>query len=370
LKNVLHALGPGKLRLLVIVAPWLATAVYLIVFAADRYVSESVVIVRQEGVAMSIPTGVDTLSSMFGSSMASREDQYMLQAHILSMDMLRQLDAKLDLRQAFGTPKLDFVLRMSQDASQEDFLEYYRSLVEVEVDDSSGLLTIRTQGFTPRIAQAVNKEVVAISEQFINESSHRLARDQMAYAESELKNARAELDVVRKQILEFQVKYSILDPSAQAAANAGLTAELQAMMARQGAELKGLQTYLNDDAPQIIALQAQIAGIREQLEDERRGSVTNVDGESLSVIVGEYQELLAELEFESDAYKATLVGLETARIESTRKLKSLVLVQSPALPESATYPRRLYTLAALLMGLTLLYGIVRLIVATIEDHVE
>ena len=34
------------------------------------------------------------------------------------------------------------------------------------------------------------------------------------------------LDDVRKRILEFQEKYSILDPNAQAAANAGLTAEL------------------------------------------------------------------------------------------------------------------------------------------------
>jgi capsular polysaccharide transport system permease protein len=45
-------------------------------------------------------------------------------------------------------------------------------------------------------------------------------------------------------------------------------------------------------------------------------------------------------------------------------------VESPALPESAEYPRRIYTLFALLMGLTLVYGIGRLIVTTIEDHQE
>jgi capsular polysaccharide transport system permease protein len=47
-----------------------------------------------------------------------------------------------------------------------------------------------------------------------------------------------------------------------------------------------------------------------------------------------------------------------------------VLVESPALPETAEYPRRVYTLFALLMGLILIYGIGRLIVATIEDHLE
>ena len=44
------------------------------------------------------------------------------------------------------------------------------------------------------------------------------------------------------------------------------------------------------------------------------------------------------------------------------------LVESPALPESPEYPRRIYTLVALSLALGLLYGIARLVVATIEDH--
>jgi capsular polysaccharide transport system permease protein len=370
LKPILQRLSPPNLRIAVIAVPWLIAAIYLAVLAADRYVSESVVVVRQEGSAAVIPSGVEALSAMFGSSAASREDQYMLQAHILSIDMLWQVQEKLGLRQAYASPKLDFIFRMSENASQEKFLKYYRSRIEVVIDDASGLLTIRTQGFTPEIAQAVNREVVAISERFINESSHRLARDQMSFAESELKNARSQLDNVRERLLAFQGEHGILDPAAQAAANTGLTAELQAMHARYEAELKGLQAYLNDDAPQVETLQAQIAGVRQQLLTERRRGIINAEGVSLNVLAGRYQELLAELEFVSDAYRGALTALEAARIESTRKLKSLVLVESPALPESAEYPRRIYTLTALLLGLTLLYGIGRLIVATIEDHQE
>ena len=370
MRPFLEWMSPRNLRLGIIAVPWLLAAIYLGIFAADRYVSESVVVVRQEGAAVSVPSGMDALSSMFGTSTAAREDQYMLQAHILSIDMLQQVNAKLDLRQAYSRPKLDFIFRLDREATLEEFHDYYASRVEVLVDGESGLLIIRTQGFTPGIAQSVNQSVVEISERFINESSHRLAREQMGFAESELENAREKLDDVRDRLLAFQEQHGILDPSAQAAANTGLTAELQAMQARHEAELKGLQAYLNDDAPQIKALQAQTAGIRQQLQAERLRSLTNEGGQSLNVLAGNYQELLAELEFKMDAYRGALTALETARIESTRKLKSLVLVGSPALPESAEYPRRIYTLFALLMGLLLLYGIGRLIVATIEDHQE
>ena len=370
MKPWLQRLSPRNLRIGIIGLPWVIAAVYLFVFAADRYVSESVVVIRQEGGGMAIPGGLSALSSMIGTSAAAGNDQYMLQAHILSFDMLRQLNEKLDLRQAYSSPKLDFIFRLDEDATQEEFIEYYQNRIEIIVDDVSGLVTIRTQGFTPEIAQAVNQHIVVISERFINESSHELAREQMSFAESELKNARAQLDEARNRLLEFQEEHDMLDPTAQAAANTGLVAELQAMQAMHAAELKGLEAYLNDDAPQIKALQAQIAGIRQQLQAERRSSVTNAEGVSLNVLAGRYQELLAELEFLSDAYVGALTALETARIESTRKLKSLVLVESPALPQSAEYPRRIYTLFALLMGLTLLYGIGRLIVATIEDHQE
>jgi capsular polysaccharide transport system permease protein len=370
LNSILQWLSIRNLRIGTIAVPWLLTAFYLTAIASDRYVSESIVAVREEGAGISVPTGADALSAMFGSSAASNEDQYMLQAHILSNDMLWQIDEKLDLRQAYSNPKLDFIFRLDEDATQDEFVNYYRRRVDVTVDGDSGLLTIHTQGFSPEIARAVNLEVVAISEQFINEISHRLARDQMSFAELELKKARDRLDAVGERVQSFQAEHGILDPTAQAAAKTGLTAELRATQARYEAELKGMLTYLNDDAPQIAALRAQIRGIREQLEAERLRGVTNADGVSLNVLAGRYQELLAELGFVSDAYRGALMALETARIESTRKLKSLVLVESPALPETAEYPRRIYTLVALLMGLILTYGIGRLIVATIEDHLE
>jgi capsular polysaccharide transport system permease protein len=366
-KALLARLSARNLRIGLILVPWLAAVLYLSLLAADRYVAESVIAVRENGEAPM--AGVDALSTLFGSSgPASRDDELLLEAHILSMDMLRQLDAKLGLREAFGAPLTDPFFRLSGGARQEQFLSYYRDRVEVHVDERSGLIRIRTQGFTPELASALNQEIIAISERFINESSHRLAREQMEFAEGELKKARQELDLARAQLTEFQKKHGVLDPVAQATANTGVTVELQATIARQEAELKSLLNYLNQDAPPVRALQAQLEGTRSQLEVESRRAMSSADGTSLNVLAGSFQELYAEVEFAQDSYKLALTAVETARVESTRKLKSLVLVESPAVPESPEYPRRIYTLAALLLALGMLYGIARLVVATIEDH--
>ena len=357
-----------RLRLAIVGAPLLLAGIYLFVFAADRYVSESIVTVRQNGAEGAVGFN---LTSLLGVSVpASLDDEKMLEAYVLSMDMLQQLDKKLGLRNAFNAPRADFIFRLGSGATQEEFLDYYRRRVEVVVEEDSGLLRIRTQGFSPEAAAALNREVLALSERFINESSHRLAREQMEFAESELRKARSGVDKARNVVLSFQKAHDILDPVAQAEASSGLTAQLQAELSKKEAELKGMLGYLDEDAFQVEALRAQVAGMRAQLEAEGRRVVKSPEGSSLNVLAGEYQELLAELEFAVEKYKLAMTGVETARIESTRKLKSLVLVESPAQPESAEYPRRLYLLFALFMGLALLYGIARLVVATIEDHLE
>jgi capsular polysaccharide transport system permease protein len=360
-------LNARNLRFGLIVIPWLLTGVYLWVFAADRYVAESVVTVRENGEAPI--AGMDALSTLFGASTpATREDELMLEAHILSMDMLRQLDEKLGLREAFSEPRTDPFFRMSRSARKEEFLAYFRRRVEVYVDERSGLIRIRTQGFAPQLAEALNREIIATSERFINESSHRLAREQMQFAEGELRKVRHVLNDARNKLLAFQEKHGVLDPVAQATANTGVTVELQATLARQEAELKSMLNYLNEDAPPVRGLNAQLEGTRAQLEVESRRAMSSGDGTSLNVLAGDYQELFAEVEFAQDSYKLALTAVETARVESNRKLKSLVLVASPAVPESPEYPRRIYTSVALLVGLGMLYGIARLVVATIEDH--
>jgi capsular polysaccharide transport system permease protein len=364
LKQVLRWLGPRNLRIGTIIAPWLVGAVYLYVFAADRFVSESVVAVRSNTETPAIVSGLSAIFPTAGNSM--RSDSLTLRSYIHSSDMLEEVDKRLGLRAAYSAPRSDFWFRLDKSATREELIEYYRDRVDVEYDDDSGLLTIRTEAFEPKYSARLNSLLIELSERFINETSHRIARAQMAFSQSEQVIAQDALEKAKVSVQEFQNQNGMLDPLAQAQANTGVTVELQATLARQEAELKGLLGYLSSNASQVNALRQQIAGLRAQLEAEKKRGTAS--GARLNILAGEYEALTARLQFAEDAYKVATAGLENSRLESVRKLKTLVAVQTPGVPQKAEQPRRAYSLLALFLGLALLYGIVRLAVATIEDH--
>jgi capsular polysaccharide transport system permease protein len=364
LKQILSWLNPKNLRISTIIVPWLVGALYLYAFAADRFISESVLAVRSNTETPTIISGLSAIFPTAGNSM--RSDSLTLRSYIHSSDMLEVVDKRLDLRTAYSAPRSDFWFRLDKSANREELMKYYRDRVDVQYDDDSGLLTIRTEAFDPQYSARLNSLLIELSERFINETSHRIARAQMDFSQSEQVRAQEALEKAKQSVQAFQNQNGMLDPLAQAQANTGVTVELQATLARQEAELKGLLGYLSSNAPQVNALRLQIAGTRAQLEAEKKRGTAS--GAKLNVLAGEFEALAARLQFAEDAYKVATAAFENARIESVRKLKTLVAVQTPGVPQKAEQPRRAYSLIALFLGLSLLYGIVRLVVATIEDH--
>lgn len=346
--------------------PMLLGIIYYTIFAADRYVSESKVTVKQSGEAA--PISLSGIAQMLGGGVTgSSEETHYLREYIHSLDMLKYLDTKFDLRQHYGSMKLDPFYRLYSGVSQEWFLWYYRNRVEVVLDDATSLLTIRVQGFDPEFARKLNTEILAQSERFVNEISHKLAREQMAFAESETRKAQERFQAAKSQLIAFQNKNKVFDPQTQAQATAELKTQLDNEIAHKEAELKALTGYLQESTPQVVMARNEIAALKAQ-RDKETGKIASQGSGKLNTLASEYQNLTLEAGFAEEAYKAALTALETTRIEANRKLKNLVVVETPAKAETAEYPERLYNLVTLLVGLALLFGITRLIIATIEDH--
>ena len=354
-----------------LVSPWICIGLplalcgaYFALIAQDRYVSESKVIVKRSG-----DGGGDlNLGTLLGAGASTiREDAMLLQQYIHSPDMLQRLETRLAFKKAFDAAGLDWPHRLSASASKEDTLAFYRNKVGVMFDDKTSLLTIRSQGFTPRFAQGLNLVILQESERFINELSQTISRNELAFAQQEAERAYQSLNTAKEALLKYQNSHGQLDPIAQAQAAGQLLAELQAKQAQLEAELRNLQSYLQSDAPQITALAGALAALKAQILHEKGKLAAPGDGR-LNRQAAQYQELKAKTDFQADLYKLALTALEKSRMEASHKRKSLAVVSSPQLAEDAEYPRRLYSLATLLIVCSLFYGCLRLVLSIIEDH--
>lgn len=359
------AFTPRRLKLALIAAPMLLGTIYYTLIAADRYTSESMIAV-QSALVSSASGGPISLGA--GTGLMGWQDTLYVMDYVHSTTLALELDKRLKLREHYEEFRPDLFYRLWPGTSPEWFVKYFRSRVEVEFSDINGLLTIRSQGFTPDKAMELNRAILDSAERFVNEFSHRIASEQMQFSKGEFDAASIRWQAAKAKLVEFQTANKILDPIAQSTAASALTAELQATVARMEAELKSKLSFMQADAPQIVTLREAINANRAQLEAEKARTTNGQAGDRLGTLNTEYQALLLNAAIAEDQYKAASAAMETARIEAARKLKSLVIVEAPVKAETAEYPRRIYNLLTLLALCAIVYSVVRLIVATIQEH--
>lgn len=359
------AFTPRRLKLALIALPMALGAIYYTVIASDRYTSESMIAVQS---ALVNSSGGGAISLGTGAGLMGWQDTLYVMDYVHSVTLAQDLDKRLNLREHYEQPRADLFYRLWPGTSQEWFFKYYRSRVELEFSDVNGLLTIRTQGFDPEMAEKLNRAILDSAERFVNEFSHRIAREQMQFSKGEFDAAAVKWQAAKAKLVEFQTANKILDPIAQSNAASALTAELQATVARLEAELKSKLAFMQPDAPQIVTLKTQIAANRAQLDAEKARTTNGQGGDRLGALNTQYQALLLDATIAEDQYKVANAALEAARLEAARKLKSLVIVEAPIKAVTAEYPRRIYNLLTLLALCAIVYSVVRLIVATIQEH--
>lgn len=356
-----------RLIIWLIGVPMILALVYYSVFALDRYVSTAQVAVRQVG-NNETPQMPGLAVMLSGLNPTSREETLYLREFLTSPDMLSVLQQRLDWSTHYAGRWRDPIYWLSNNAQREDLLDYYRRIVSAHFDEQTGLLSVSVQAFDPRFAEEALKIMLGESERFVNELSHRMAREQMAFAQSELAKARTAYEDRREDMLKFQSTNNLLDAEATAKARAEIIAELEANLTKERTTLKGLSSTLNADTPQIRQQRNRINALEQQLASEIQRLVSQKGGDKLNVVASRYRNLTIDAAISEEAYKFAVSSVESARIEASKKLRSLVTVVSPNLPDRAVYPERIYNLITLLLALLLLYGIVRFVIATVEDH--
>lgn len=344
----------------------LLVAFYYIFIAADRYVSESILSVK----ATTQGTGeINGLTSLLNNGSLSNEDISFLKSYIHSLDMLKILEEKINIKELYEKQKIDLFYSVALKSTQEGLLQYYQNRVKIFQDGlGDGILRVDVEGFDAQSAHLIATTIVKESERFINEISHRAAREQMEFAEKELLNFKERYQKAKDNLLAFQNKYGIFDPLRQAEGRLKLMGDLEAKIAAKEVELSMMRSYINENAPQIVTIKAEITALKKQLNAERSKVASTKDSQRLNDLAAQFQDLSIEVTFAENAYTTALKAYETARIEALRKIKQVVVIQNPSLPQSAKYPDRIYNILTAFMIFSLVFGIIKFIRMIIEEH--
>lgn len=334
--------------------------------ASDRYVSEAHIVIQQTDLAGG--QSADVMSLLGGVGGVNRADQLFLRDHLLSVDMLEKLDDRLNLRAHFSDSSHDLLSRMwFEDASIERFHRYYLSRVSVELDDYSGVLVIQSQAYDPKMAHEIVAMLVAEGEQFMNTLSHALAQEQVDFLEKQVTNIGERTMETRQTVLRFQNENGLLSPQGTAENIAGIINGLESRLAELKTRKAAMLGYLMPGSADVREIMLQIGAVEKQINREQ-ARLAAPNGNTLNRTVEEFQRLQLNAEFAQDIYKTTLMALEKGRVEATRTLKKVSVLQKPSKPQYPLEPRRIYNSVVFMLGALLVAGVVHLLAAIIRDH--
>lgn len=351
--------------LIIVALPTLLAAIYYLLIASPRYVSEARFVVRSANVAQPSAMGLALNVAGFSSGM---NEAFAVHEYMTSRDSMDQLNKRFDLRKilgAKGTDPLSRYPRPWDGKSDESLYKAYLRFLNVGYDSTTGISTIRVEAFSGREAQALNLALLDSGEALVNQLNTRATENAVRDAERDRAVAMAAAEKAREALTAFRTSARFIDPRTEATENTQIIATLSVSIAQLRAERDQLSSEA-PASPQLAPLNRRIAGLERQIEEARARMAGNSD--SLAPKVGTYEDLMLQREIAERRVTQAEASLLTAQQEASRQKLYLERIVSPNLPDKDTQPRRLRAILTIFGSALLTYGLLWLIWAGIREH--
>ncbi len=351
--------------LMVVVLPTLLAAIYFLLIATPRYVSEARFIVRAAN--QSQPSAIGVALQGVGLS-TTQSDAFAVHEYIKSRDALRELGRRFEVAAILNPPGADAFSRYPRlwdSRGEEGLYKGFNRFVVVGFDSTTGISTLRVEAFRAEDARQLNQALLAGGEQLVNRLNDRAMGDAVSEARTARDEARARLTDVQQQLTAFRNREGFIDPEIAARESSSLIGGLMATVAQLRADRAQLVGEA-PQSPQLPTLDGRIAAYERQIAAER----AKVAGASTSLAprVGIYSDLELQRELADRELTQATAALLSAQQEARRQRLYLDRIVNPNLPDKPTQPRRWTAILTIFASAMLIYGVGWLVWAGVREH--
>ncbi|MBB5745339.1 chain-length determining protein [Brevundimonas variabilis] len=351
--------------LILVLLPTVVAAVYYLLIASPRYVSEARFLVRAPN--QNVPSSLGVALQGVGIS-SGQTDAFAVHEYISSRDGLKALTQRYDVEAMLAPPGADFLSRYPRPGEADTFEGLYKAFqrfLTVGYDSTTGLSTLRVEAFSARDAQAMAEALLSSGESLVNRLNERSNTDAVANARLSQEEARTRLSEAQLQLAAFRNREEFIDPTLAAREGSALIGGLLSTVAQLQAERAQVAADA-PSSPQLPTIDSRIAAYQQQIATER----AKIAGgqESLAPRIGAYEDLVAQREFALAELENASAALLVAQQEGRRQSLYLERVVSPSLPDEAEEPHRWLAILTVFATMMLIYGVGWLIWAGVQEH--
>ncbi|AII44200.1 hypothetical protein KR100_12650 [Synechococcus sp. KORDI-100] len=262
------------------------------------------------------------------------DGQY-LKVYLASPDIKKKIYPEmrqLEMLYAPERPDLWAGLPANSDFNQQ--VDFFRRQLSVQPQPLSGSIVLRTHGFQPEQALALNESLLRQSQKFVNEVNQSISADQQEFAQKELQISQEELKKAKQKLQDFQDQYGQLSPEVEQQTTSSFIAQLESNLVDLKVELATLKRrYIDPSSPEVAYVADQVQELERQIREERQKAV-GANGRDLNKLTSQAESLKADVEFATTALEAARLAVDNSRRESQRQAKFIVMLSKPQLPTS------------------------------------
>ncbi|MFD1883644.1 capsule biosynthesis protein [Paracoccus pacificus] len=337
--------------------------------ATPLYATESQYTIQSADMGGAGSEGAGILSR--GAAGAAMTDPISVQNYLSSRDAMLRLDADMGFRRTFSDAAIDPILRLPENATNEETYKLYQKMVKIGFDPSEGIIKMEVQAPDPKLSEQFSLALIGYAEEQVDKLTLRLRGDQMKGAQDNYNDAETRVAQAQEKVLELQKQQGVLDPTAEGGIVMSRISTLEADLQSKRLELGQLLSNARPNQSRVAGVRGDIVRLEEMLQDTRSQLTADAEGRnSIAAMAGALKIAEADLTVRQTLLASAAEQLELARVEAQKQVRYLSINVTPVPPDEPTYPKAFQNSIVAFLIFSGIYLMLSLTVSILREQVS